>query len=420
MLSRPRSRLKASVSLLSLVVTAALSIQPALALSPHNTPRLAADSEDIGRADPSREMKLTVMLQVHDEAGLDATIEKLYDPRSDSYRKWLTAMDLSRYAPSHAELSAVRAELVSHGYQVLSVDPQRFSIRVRGTVAVTEKAFQTELHAFRRNGKTFLAHVKDAQLTGAAGALVASVAGLDQHQVHPMLSIAKNPLTHQPLFDELLTPDLAKTITTKITNIPLGPVVTETLTTNGGNPSTAYTGLQYAPSGKVVSYTPQQLQAYYGMPALYALGYTGKGQKIALIEGYGYDAALTDGNTFASIFGLPALTASNFTTVYPEGRATDPNAGDLTGWSGEIALDIESTHSLAPDAKIVVVASAGQDNEDQIASPIRDQVGDRALHFEQLGKRYRSRCRNLGGEGLQHCSQARRRARLCIPVLQRR
>lgn len=363
-----RSALRTSASLLALLCALAAGTQQASALAPRNTPVLAAEAVDLGRADPTREMKLTVLLQLHDEAGLDASIEKLYDPQSATYRKWLTPGDLSRYAPTGAEFSAVRAELVRHGYQVLSVDPQRFSIRVRGTVAITEKAFQTELHAYRRQNKTFLAHVRDAQLTGDAGALVASVAGLDQHEVHPMLSIAKDPKTGKPRFAEPLTAELAKDITKKITDMALGPQVTQTLTDTGSTANTVFTGLQYSPSGKIVAFTPQQLQAYYGMPALYKLGFTGRGQKIALIDAYGYDAALTDANTFSSMFGLPALGASNFKTVYPEGKATDPNAGELTGWTSEVALDIESVHSLAPDAKIVLVASAGQDNEDQIAS----------------------------------------------------
>jgi len=65
---------------------------------------------------------------------------------------------------------------------------------------------------------------------------------------------------------------------------------------------------------------------------------------------------------------LPTLTSSNFSVVYPEGQPLNPNAGVLTGWDSEIALDIQSAHAIAPGAKILVVASSGQDNEDQINS----------------------------------------------------
>jgi subtilase family serine protease len=77
---------------------------------------------------------------------------------------------------------------------------------------------------------------------------------------------------------------------------------------------------------------------------------------------------MNDANTAATIFGLPPFTSANFSEIYPEGPPVLSNAGDLTGWTEEIALDIQSAHSIAPGANIVVVASAGQDNEDQIAS----------------------------------------------------
>jgi subtilase family serine protease len=54
--------------------------------------------------------------------------------------------------------------------------------------------------------------------------------------------------------------------------------------------------------------------------------------------------------------------------LYPEGQPLNPHAADLAGWTPEIALDIQSAHAIAPGAKLVVVASAGQDDEDLLAS----------------------------------------------------
>ncbi len=134
-------------------------------------------------------------------------------------------------------------------------------------------------------------------------------------------------------------------------------------------PVGSFYGAQYSNKPNlIVSYTPQRLQAHYGLTALVGKGYDGTGQTIALVEAYGYDAAEADANAVAGVFGLPLLNSSNFSVVYPEGKPLDPDAADLTGWTTEIALDIQSAHAIAPGAKIVVVASAGQDNEDQIAS----------------------------------------------------
>ncbi len=361
------SALKSSVSGMALSAGLCVAALPAFALPSHNTPTLAAGVKDLGAPEPGHEMKLTVMLKLHDEAKLDAVMDQLYDPSSKLYRKWLTPADLAAYAPTAAELGAVKAELISHGFSVLSIDPQRFSLRVRGTVATTEQAFQTTLHRYTHNNQTFVVHTRDAQLTGAAGALVASVAGLDQHAVHPMLTMAKDPKTGQKLFLGNATTTTAGGIRSRISNIPLSPVVSQTVTDGTGSTAT-FTGSTYEPKGLPIASTPQQLQAYYGMNALYKLGYTGKGQSIALLEGYGYDTAGKDGNKFSAIFHLTPFNAKTFKTFYPGGRPADPNATYVLGWATEIALDVDAAHSLAPDAEIDIVASNGQDVEDMIFS----------------------------------------------------
>ena len=82
-----------------------------------------------------------------------------------------------------------------------------------------------------------------------------------------------------------------------------------------------------------------------------------------LLEAYGYPTMEADANAFSSLTGLPPFTSSNFKIIYPDGPPVSPNAGVLTGWDFEIALDVQWAHSIAPGAKIVVVLAAGQDNE---------------------------------------------------------
>src|SRR5258707_605598 len=68
------------------------------------------------------------------------------------------------------------------------------------------------------------------------------------------------------------------------------------------------------------------------------------------------------------IFGRPFYTKNISNLLFLNAPPLNPIAADLTGWTGEIALDIQSVHAIAPGAKIIEVASAGQDNEDQITS----------------------------------------------------
>ena len=342
---------------------------PAAALPDHNVPKAVETATDLGRVNPGKELNLTVVLKLRDEAAYDKAVEALYDPASPTYHRWFTDADFARFAPTEEEFNAVRNTLISHGFSVVSADPDRFSIRVHGTVADAERAFQTEIHTFRYAGRTFDAQIRDAQLTGTSGALLDSVAGLERHPSRPQLSFQRNFRTGQPRFKKTLAKvNLGGGILNQITGEPLSLPGTLNFIDNTGNTAT-YNGTIYdADYNLTVSYTPQQLQAHYGLSPLISEGYDGRGQTIALVEAYGYAAAETDANAAAAIFGLPQLNASNFAVIYPEGKPLAPNAADLTGWTTEIALDIQSTHGIAPGARIVVVASAGQDNEDQIAS----------------------------------------------------
>jgi subtilase family serine protease len=360
-----------SKATLAILAVSALGAYQASALSAHNVASGLERAADQGPVAADAEQTLTVVLKLHNQAAFDAAVKDLYDSESASFHQWFSAADFAKYAPTAADLKTVQDELNKKGLSVVSVDPQNFSVRVRGNTRTVEKAFHTELHTFNYNGTAFQAHIRDAQLSGAAGDLVDSVVGLDRRQVRPLLTVAKNPLTKQQLFKKKVTAaDIGSTLLSEITGTALSAPALETYTTPGVSlPLGVYYGNIYDSNPNLtVSYTPAQLESHYGLTSLIKKGYDGSGQTIALVEAYGYAAAESDANAAAKVFGLPALTSKNFSVVYPEGKPVDPDAADLTGWTTEIALDIQSAHAIAPGAKIVVVASAGQDNEDQIAS----------------------------------------------------
>jgi len=352
------------------VLLAAALPLAALGLPQHNVPRGVSAGHYEGRVDGAKEMNLTVVLKLHNRAEYDQAYEDLYDPASSRYHQWFTAADFEKYAPTAAEFATVKSELLRQGLTILTEDPLRMRIRVHGTAAVVERAFQTELDTFSYNGRTFQAHTRDAHLAGPADDLIEGVSGLDRQQSQPKLSIVTNPRTGEPVIKRLLTTkESLSTFVNSITDTPLTLSATLSLTTDGGKPTGTFKGIQYGANGQSGGFTPAQLEAHYGIPFTQnSTKYDGTGQTIALVEGYGYANAEADANAAATLFGLPKLTSANFSVVYPEGKPLDPNAGELTGWSGEIALDIQSAHAIAPGAKILVVASSGEDNEDQLNS----------------------------------------------------
>jgi subtilase family serine protease len=332
--------------------------------SADNVPQGIHQASDMGRVAPSQELNINVQLQPQNKAAFDKAVDALYDPASPTFHKWMTEEDLEKYAPTKEQSDAVRKELESHGLKILSADEN--TIRARGTAASVESAFNTQLHEFQRNGKVFRANVVNARLSGAAADYVAGVAGIESHQAQPRLRRAINIRTKQapptiPLSKVLASGGLGSIITDKI----LAPPSSFVFTTPGAAlPVGVYYGnvYNYNPTTNVIpDYTPAQLQSLYGLPTAYKAGFDGTGQTIVLLEAYGYPTIESDANAFCQLTGLPPFTSSNFKIIYPQGPPVSPQAGVLTGWDIEIALDVQWAHSIAPGAKILIVAAAGQD-----------------------------------------------------------
>ena len=103
-------------------------------------------------------------------------------------------------------------------------------------------------------------------------------------------------------------------------------------------------------------YTPQELAAAYDIPAKL----TGAGQTIVIIDAFGDPTLGLDLASEDSTFGLPH---ANVDVIYPNGKPAFSTANsDEVNWTGEIALDVESAHAIAPAARIdLVIAKSDQD-----------------------------------------------------------
>jgi subtilase family serine protease len=97
-----------------------------------------------------------------------------------------------------------------------------------------------------------------------------------------------------------------------------------------------------------VGYTPAQIRHAYGFDQLWL---DGRGQTIAIVDAYDDPNIVNDLRTFDRTFGLPDLP--RFTKVNQSGRTIFPKVD--AGWAGEITLDVEWAHAIAPGANILLV-----------------------------------------------------------------
>src|SRR5437763_4654957 len=121
------------------------------------------------------------------------------------------------------------------------------------------------------------------------------------------------------------------------------------------------------------SYTPSQIRAAYGFDQISIPGITadGAGQTVAIVDAYDNPNFVSTGSAnfnnsdlhkFDLAFGL--ADPPSFLKVNQTGGTTMP-ATDA-GWAGEIALDVEWVHAIAPKANMVLVEANSSSTLDLI------------------------------------------------------
>ncbi len=106
-----------------------------------------------------------------------------------------------------------------------------------------------------------------------------------------------------------------------------------------------------------VAYTPAQIRHAYGVDQL---GIDGTGQTIAIVDAYDDPTIASDLHAFDQTFGIP--DPPNFAKVNEFGGKILPRPD--AGWSGEISLDVEWAHAIAPGANILLVEATTNNNND--------------------------------------------------------
>jgi subtilase family serine protease len=119
-------------------------------------------------------------------------------------------------------------------------------------------------------------------------------------------------------------------------------------------------------------FTPQAFWAAYNLLPLFDQGWDGTGVTVAIVDSYGSDTMAHDLHVFDQAFGLPPMCGEEAVTCAPgmptfstlsiqgspatkEQPGGGPHMEDKAAWSLEVALDVESVHTFAPGANILLV-----------------------------------------------------------------
>jgi subtilase family serine protease len=354
-LNRRLSQLGIRVSL-SLGILA-LAVGPGFAASSNR-------ATNLGPEDESKQISVTVWLNLHNKAALDTMVQQMYDKTSPNYHKYLTLKDFkTQFAPTAKEAATVRDFLAAHNMKVTSADKNNHFIVAQGRVGDAQTAFNVKVNRVMVNGAVHHATTAEPSITEPAGALVSTVQGLSDLAYHANVSPATNPETGKPYAG--VSPSAVSPDGLFYSGDCLRAPEVVSFTTGGTFPIAVYGGNRYGaditstvPNLPSCGYDAAELQKAYGLNQLYKSGLDGTGQTIVIVDAYGSNTIASDANLFSSLNGLPPLTSSNFSIYTPNGSATCGTDCLNGNWQYETTLDVEWAHSIAPGANIVLVLAA--------------------------------------------------------------
>lgn len=331
----------AALPLLGMAVPAAAT--PATATVRGNAPSWAKASNLKGHPNSSALVTVRVGLAPRDAAGAAAYAAAVSNPRSSSYRHFLTPSDYqARFGATTAQTDQVAAYLSGAGLKVLGRTASGDAVTARGTVAQVNKAFHVTLGLYQHGSRVVQAPNASAQVPASLASIVLSVGGLTDTAgaVRPNVKNADGTL--QPLV--VATPCSHYYGENHVSGLPAVDGQTSYPTANCG-------------------YTPSQIRGAYSLSPI-ATRADGAGATVAIIDAYAWPTMASDAQTYAANHGLPAYTAGQYTEYPPSAAYYDQDVCGAAGWAGEEALDIDAVHSMAPGADIAYVPTSSCNDED--------------------------------------------------------
>jgi subtilase family serine protease len=290
-----------------LLLLSPLRAAPRQVLTGH-VPEVTRSLAATGGLDPRRQLHLALQLPLRHEAELAGFLQRLYDPASADYKKYLTeAQFVAAYGPLASDYEAVRTFAVSNGLQVTARHPSRILLDVRGSVADVERAFQIHLRTYQ--------HPTEARSFFAP-------------DVEPTIDLRLPTLHIHGLSDFAVMRPMAR----RALGSALG------FSASGSGPMGNYLG-------------PDFTNAY--VPGV---SWNGSGQMIGLFEADGFYPA--DIAAYEKLAGLPNVP---ITVVTNDGFNGAPG-----GDNQEVALDLEMAVSMAPGLAGVVVYEGPNNPSDWI------------------------------------------------------
>jgi subtilase family serine protease len=321
-----------------------------------------ATAAKLGAVPESKQVRIAVHMTLRDMAGLKTLVAAVSSPRSASYGKYLTPAEFqARFAPDAADVAATEAFLKQAGMHNVTVGPAGAYVTAIATVGQLKQTFGISQTFYSYRGRTVRANAELPSIPAALHGKITSIEGLDESNLHHPKHISVTQGALRPPAAAVTADAQAATTAPAVTPPPVSANLPSPYCDTYFGDLEAKLSTKPAPYGGTLpwlncGYTPQQIQAAYG---LNKVNMKGAGVTVAIVDAFASPTLMADGNAYAKNHNLPALTAANFSQVIPEGIYNVPvgEVANAYGWWGEESLDLAAVHGSAPGAKIVYIGA---------------------------------------------------------------
>jgi subtilase family serine protease len=342
------------VSVMAAVVPAAASASPTpdrVALRGSLTPTVER-SHPAGKVAGTSSVSFDLVMSLRNAPGAQKFVREVSSPGSKLFHHYLSdAKWESRFGPTKGEVARAESWLRSQGIKVVSVPKDRLIIQARGTASRVEKAFGTKLGMFKVAGHRVRLATSAITVPASMGSTVAGTVGVNQY-------VATTSLT-----TKLAAPKGVKAKAAQEPPPPAGFRNPQPCSSYWGQKTdTADSGSLYAPFTSplpydICGYKPIQLRGGYGLNPAVSKGNNGSGVAIAIVDAYDSPTLLKDAQRYFKM-NDPAhpLASSQFFNDEPASVGNEAECA-ASGWFAEQALDVESSHAMAPGADTLFVGA---------------------------------------------------------------
>lgn len=261
-----------------------------------------------GKLPGAARLNLAIGLPLVDEAGLDAFLQQIYDPRNSSFHQYVTPGQFAqRFGPTAAQYEQVVAFAQRNHLTVMTRHSNRLLLDVSGSVGDIQRAFNITLQTYKHPREDRDFYAPDNEPSVEAELAVLDVSGLNNYVLPEPKSVQMDP-TQSAL---------------------------QSFAGSGSGPGGAYRGNDFR-----AAYMP-------------GVNLAGAGQTVGLLQFDGYYPG--DIDAYETAAGLPHVPLQ---LVLLDGYDGTPTGGPKSG-NPEVSLDIEMVVSMAPGLSKIVVFEAG-------------------------------------------------------------